>query len=437
MAAQTVEFRMYPQQDAPGGRWHWVIERLRVNPKQEAYATKPEARTKFYAHILQAHEAGYVVYAQITDQTGAGHKTKYNLDGTMDPETPIPAQTGDLGPRCSLLPRGADQKGNGAGGKSASARRKTLAARTGWDDLYDMVKAGKIKILVDGSFAKATSPKPGVIADLHDFRYLASRILAGNKSAKAFGSYPGTFALPGPLLKDNVSQRDEAAVLARAAKAKGPTPAAADKKPGRQSSKKPPVRVPTGNTPRVPTGNTPRVPTGKTAPAAPAPTGKTAKKKAAAEKRAATIAAKKAAAAVRVPTGNTPRVPTGKTVRQPTGNTPAGATVMFQPPRKTTPLVVPAGPTAPKKTTAQAVKQPTPKQPTPRVPTPVQAPRRTQGTQEQPVRKTPTAVQPPRKTTPPVLPGPAAPAPVSTAQQQQQQAKDLAAILLANMDNIF
>lgn len=220
MATPHMKIDMYPQQHQKGKTtvWTWIVDRSEPVPQKVVHGTKAEARKTFDSAIFQAHANGYEVHARVVDQTGGGHRGTYKLDGTLITER-IPSTTGDLGPRCEMLPRGSDQKGNGAGGVSASRRRKTLAARTTWDNLYDKIKAGAIGICKDGTLVaknKAKAPKC-ITADLRDFTYVAARIMMGAKDARFLGSFPGTFALPNDLLGAKApTQRSSEEVLARA-----------------------------------------------------------------------------------------------------------------------------------------------------------------------------------------------------------------------------
>lgn len=244
MATPKMKIDMYPQQFQKGKStvWNWIVERSDPQPQKVKYGTKPEARKTFDSAIFQAHANGYEVHARVVDQTGGGHTGVYKLDGTLVTER-IPSTTGDLGPRCEMLPRGSDQKGNGPGGVSASARRKTLAARTTWDNLYDKIKSGAVGICKDGTLvaAKAAKAPKCITADLRDFTYVAARIMMGAKDARFLGSFPGTFALPNDLLGAKApQQRSSEEVLGRAKTHKdgSPThstkPPAAEKPPGRR-----------------------------------------------------------------------------------------------------------------------------------------------------------------------------------------------------------
>lgn len=369
-ADNIMEFRVYPVQEKTKGPWRWRLERLRPalsGGREVTVRTSAEGRKLMNEQIQAAHRQGWVVIASHVDQTGGGFRGVYDKQGRVE-QFVIPSVTGDIGPRCSPLTRGVRGEDGtgvvGAGSVSASSRRRTLAARSTWDVLYEAIIEGKVKFTQDGNLT-SKAKAPGLPAEAQDFQFCAAKIIAQAQGAKQLGSFPGTFGLPSALLgADAPKQRTEAQVLARvqswwekhraseapAEKPAGrrkPTdkppadkPATGRRKPGEKPTltlvttlaKQPTPVPPKQPTPKQPTPAPPKQPTPVKVPTPRPPT-----------PRPPTPAPPKQPTPIRVPTGTTPRLPTGNTP-PPTHLTGTGRLPTGSGPRVPTPQPAPAAP---------------------------------------------------------------------------------------------
>jgi len=232
MAARKIILTLSPYRGQYKGkkRWKWrLTSELGKETNEVTFLKKGEAQKVLKEDIQTAHEAGFIVDATFTDQTGGGDRAVYALDGSMD-SIDIEPKSGLLGPRCRELPRGYIKKANGtivrgkaaAGGKSAKKRLRALTARNSWADLLTAIKNNRVGLKARNGALELT--KIGVrvgkkyVATSKDFEVVAGLIVGNGRGAKRLGSFPPVYEKPKGVAR---KQRTEAQVLARVKKAAG------------------------------------------------------------------------------------------------------------------------------------------------------------------------------------------------------------------------